>query len=278
MSSDAVGPRPAPLGAAALAEVPGVLGAIGRARAADVRDAVGDDAGLRTAVAGRAAAGVPPAVIAEVKRASPSLGPIADLDPAATALAYEAAGAAAVSVLTEPHRFGGSLAHLRAATRAVSVPVLRKDFVVHPRQLEEAAAADASGVLLIVGLLGDATASYLAYTRALGMDALVEVHDETELELAIAAGADLVGANNRDLRTLAIDLEVAPRLLRRARALALDMALVAESGYADGPSVARLTGLADAVLVGGSLAGSGDPGGTLARLLAELAQGARSGG
>lgn len=274
MSSEAPPRRPAPLAPEALAGVPGVLGEIARERADDLHAGPG----LRAALVGRAAAGHPPAVIAEVKRASPSLGSIADLDPAATARAYEAAGAAAVSVLTEPRRFDGALAHLRATAAAVAVPVLRKDFVVHPRQLEEAAFAGAAGALLIVGLLGEATAAYLAYAQALGLDALVEVHDDAELEVAVAAGARLVGVNNRDLRTLAIDLEVAPRLLRRGRALAPETTWVAESGYAAAAAVVPLIGLADAVLIGGSLAGAGDPGAALRRLLADLARAARTAG
>ena len=277
--TDAGGARPAPLDPTTLARVPGVIGEIGRARAADLAarepsDAPGRPvaaacaAGLRDVLAGRAAAGRLPAVVAEVKRASPSLGAIADLDPLATARAYAAAGAAAVSVLTEPHRFGGALAHLRVVAAAVPLPTLRKDFVVDPRQLEGAARAGARAVLLIVGLLGEAVGPYLRYARALGLDALVEVHDEAELELAAAAGARLIGVNNRDLRSLAIDPTVAPRLIRLGRRRLPDATWVAESGYRDGVSLARLTGVADAVLVGSHLAGSGDPGEALATFLA----------
>jgi len=276
---DAGGQRPAPLDNATLARVPGVIGEIGRARAADLAareaaDGPGDPVaaacatGLRDAIRGRAAAGRLPAVVAEIKRASPSLGAIADLDPLATARAYAAAGAAAVSVLTEPHRFGGALAHLQAVAAAVPVPTLRKDFVVDPRQVEAAARAGARAVLLIVGLVGDAAGPYLRYARALGLDALVEVHDEAELDVAVAAGARLIGVNNRDLRSLAIDPTVAPRLIETGRRLAPDATWVAESGYRDGVSLARLVGVADAVLVGSHLAGSGDPGEALSALLA----------
>lgn len=278
-SLDAGAERPAPLDPATLARVPGVIGEIGRARAADLSapeaaDAPGEPvvaacaAGLREAIGGRAAAGRLPAVVAEVKRASPSLGAIADLDPFATARAYATAGAAAVSVLTEPHRFGGALAHLRAVAAVVPLPTLRKDFVVDPRQVEGAAWAGARAVLLIVGLLGEAVGPYLRYAHALGLDALVEVHDEAELDVAVAAGARLIGVNNRDLRSLAIDPTVAPRLIQAGRRLDPDATWVAESGYRDGVSLARLTGIADAVLVGSHLAASGDPGEALAAFLA----------
>jgi indole-3-glycerol phosphate synthase len=278
MLTDAMA-APDPLDETWLAHVPGVLGEIGRARAADVaagrfgwtggaeppRVAPAAASGLKAALAGRAEVGAPVAVIAEVKRASPSQGPIAELDPLATARAYAAAGAAAVSVLTEPHRFGGALAHLQAVAAAVPVPALRKDFVVHPRQVEEAAAAGARGVLLIVGLLGAATGTYLRYARRLGLDALVEVHDEGELALAIAAGADLIGVNNRDLRTLEIDLGCAPRLIAAGRGDP-SVTWVAESGYGERAQLAALRGVADAVLIGTRLAASGDVGAALRTL------------
>jgi indole-3-glycerol phosphate synthase len=279
MRTEATSP-PEPLGPEALAAVPGVIGAIGRARAADV--ALGERAappvvaaasvGLKAALAGRAASGAPVAVVAEVKRASPSQGRIADLDPLATARAYEAGGAAAISVLTEPHRFGGALAHLAAVAGAVPLPTLRKDFVVHPRQVEEAAAAGARAVLLIVALLGSATGAYLRFAASLGLDALVEVHDEAELDVALAAGATLIGVNNRDLRTLEIDLGLAPRLIAAARG---DPALtwVAESGYRDPRELDALRGVADAVLVGTHLAASGD----VAAALRALTSGAAGG-
>lgn len=287
-SVDVAVERPAPLDPASLARVPGVIGEIGRARAADMAatptgapeepTAAACGTGLREAIGGRAARGRLPAVVAEVKRASPSLGAIADLDPLATARAYAAAGAEAISVLTEPHRFGGALAHLRAVSAAVPVPALRKDFVVDPRQVEEAVGAGARAVLLIVGLLAEATGPYLRYVRALGLDALVEVHDEAELDLALAAGAGLIGVNNRDLRSLEIDVTVAPRLIRAGRRLVPDATWVAESGYRDGAAVARLAGIADAVLVGRHLAGSGDPGGTLAAFLAAARRAHAAGG
>ena len=271
-----------------MAGVPGVLGEIGRARARDVAeeaarraggpsgaqrpaDAPVDAAsltGLAAALRGRVERGALPAVLAEVKRASPSLGTIADLDPLATARAYEAGGAAAISVLTEPHRFGGALAHLRAVAAGVSLPALRKDFIVDPLQVDEGVHAGARAVLLIVGLLGEAVGPYLRYAQALGLDALVEVHDEAELDVALAAGARLIGVNNRDLRSLAIDLAVAPRLIEAGRKRAPDATWVAESGYRDGAAVAALAGIADAVLIGSHLAASGDPGVALGGLLA----------
>ncbi len=269
---------PPPLALADLAQVPGVLGEIARARGRDAARGADPDrpvepvrpaapGGLRAALAGRASVGAAPAVVAEVKRASPSQGPIADLDPLATARAYATAGAAAVSVLTEPHRFGGRLGHLAAVAAAVPVPALRKDFVVHPAQVEEAAVAGARAVLLIVAVLGRATSAYLRYARALGLDALVEVHDEAELDVALGAGADLIGVNNRDLTTLAIDLATAPRLIALGRAQAPDAVWIAESGYRAAADVAPLRGVADAVLVGTHLASQADPGAALRRLM-----------
>src|SRR5690606_32450400 len=131
-------------------------------------------------------AGTSLAVIAEVKRASPSQGAIAELDPVAAAQAYLAGGASALSVLTEPRHFGGTLTHLSDVADTVDLPLLRKDFTVHPRQLSAALQAGASAVLLIVAILGDKTAEYLDYARSLGLDALVEVHDEAELDVGLA--------------------------------------------------------------------------------------------
>jgi len=280
MSTDeALALTPAPLGAAELAAAPGVLGRIGRERATDyagsvlaqeepaveqARSVAADHRGFVTAlVSARAAAeseahATRLAFIAEVKRSSPSQGAIADIDPAGAATAYAQGGAAALSVLTEPRHFGGDLAHLRAVRRAVTLPLLRKEFTVHPAQVVEAAAAGAGAVLLIVALLGERTGQYLAYARALGLDALVEVHDEAELEVALAAGATLLGVNNRDLTTLHIDLGNAPRLIDRAREAGFGGVAVAESGYRHAAELQELNGLADAVLVGTSLVGSGD--------------------
>jgi indole-3-glycerol phosphate synthase len=257
------GGAPEALTSERLDAVPGVLGRIARERAA----AYAPSASASPRPSGRPArgsfaealrsAGV--AVIAEVKRASPSQGAIADVDPVATARAYVAGGAAAVSVLTEPNHFGGALSHLAAVSEAVRAPTLRKDFVVHPAQVLEARAHGASAVLLIVAVLGEALGDYLGYARALGLDAVVEVHDERELESAVRAGATLIGVNNRDLRTLSIDLATAPRLIALGRASGHEALWVAESGYDAAAAVAPLRGLADAVLIGTGLVRHDDP-------------------
>jgi len=192
-------------------------------------------------------------LIAEVKKQSPSEGLIREVDPVEAALAYQRGGARAVSVLTEPHRFGGSLLDLKRVREAVDLPLLRKDFVVDPFMLEEARAFGASAALLIVALLGDLTGAYLERARSLGLDALVEVHTERELEIALEAGAEILGINNRDLATLQIHLETAPRLGRLARKRGFGGVLVAESGYSRKGELKALEGLFDAVLIGTSL-------------------------
>ncbi|MEJ2290249.1 MAG: indole-3-glycerol phosphate synthase TrpC [Deinococcales bacterium] len=268
-------PPPEPLTSEILGGVPGVLGTIARERAEDYRGsrvpALLDVAATRPRLE-PALAGPGLAIIAEVKRASPSRGAIAEWDPVDLARRYQHAGAAAISVLTEPRHFRGSLEHLRDVADAVQLPILRKDFVVHPLQVVEARAQGASAVLLIAAVLGPALRAYLEFADALGLDALVEVHDEEELAAARAAGVRVLGVNNRDLRTLQVDLRVAPRLLGRARDGGFEGVGVAESGYASGADVAPLHGLADAVLVGSSLAASADPGEALAGLLAAHAE------
>jgi indole-3-glycerol phosphate synthase len=202
-------------------------------------------------------------VIAEVKRRSPSRGDLADIrDPAALASAYEQGGAAAVSVLTEERRFGGSLADLDAVRAAVGVPVLRKDFVVVPYQLLEARAHGADVVLLIVAALpGDLLRALHDAALELGLTALVEVHDEPEAERAVALGAGLVGVNARDLKTLDVDPATFGKL---APLLPDDVVLVAESGVGGVEDVRRFVGEgADAVLVGESLVRHGDPEGAV---------------
>ncbi len=206
-------------------------------------------------------------VLAEVKRASPSAGTIAAIpEPAALAASYARGGAAAVSVLTEPTRFGGSLDDLRAVTDAVAVPALRKDFLVEPVQLLEARAAGASLVLLIAATLPDrALRDLREEAEALGMHALVEAHDGDEVRRALATGARVVGVNNRDLRTFRVDLAVSERL----RGLIGDEAVaVAESGVR-GPEDARRLWRAGyrAVLVGTALAAAPDPAAAVADLL-----------
>jgi indole-3-glycerol phosphate synthase len=262
---------PAPLSALQAAAVPGVLGRITAERVAAYAGAATPPVQALevTARPPFAAALRAPglSVIAEVKRKSPSLGDIAPLEPAAAALAYARGGAAAISVLTEPNHFGGALSHLETVAEAVPLPLLRKDFTVHPAQLVEARRAGASAVLLIVATLGELTGAYVRFAEALGLDALVEVHSEAELTLALEAGASLIGVNNRDLTTLQIDLATAPALMARARSLGFEGVLIAESGYSEPGDLGAVRGLADAVLVGSSVAGSGDLEGAVRRLV-----------
>ncbi len=206
-------------------------------------------------------------VIAEIKRKSPSEGVIAELDAAKVARAYQLAGARAVSVLTEPDFFAGSDADLIAARGATDIPLLRKDFVVHPRQVQEARGLGASAVLLIVAVLGRFTGAYIKEARAAGLDALVEVHDEAEAELALESGAKIIGINNRDLKTLRVDLTVAPRLARHLRSRGYRGLLVAESGYSSTSELSALEPDFDAVLIGSSLVREPDPGRALRKLL-----------
>ncbi|MEO7001974.1 MAG: indole-3-glycerol phosphate synthase TrpC [Ktedonobacterales bacterium] len=201
----------------------------------------------------------PARLIAEIKRASPSKGLLAEtFDPVAQATAYAAGGAAAISVLTEPRFFLGSLDHLRAVRAAVDIPVLRKDFVIDAYQVYEARAAGADAVLLICALLEDAPlADLLGLIRSLGMEALTEAHNAEEVERAVRVGASVIGVNSRDLRTFQVDTEV----VRRLRPLVpADRVFVAESGIFDatGAAQARARG-ADAILVGEALMRSPDP-------------------
>jgi indole-3-glycerol phosphate synthase len=210
-------------------------------------------------------------VIAELKRRSPSAGSLrADLDVAAVAAAYAGAGAVAISVLTDAPDFGGSPADLEAVRAAVSVPVLRKDFTVDPVQIAESRVLGADWVLLIVAVLeGGALDECLEATRRAGAHALVEVHDEEQLERALAAGAACVGINNRDLRTLRTDLDTFSRL---RRLLPEPVLCVAESGVRTVADVSRLVGEgADAVLVGEALMRHPDPGAYCAELVAAAA-------
>jgi indole-3-glycerol phosphate synthase len=211
-------------------------------------------------------------VIAELKRRSPSGGALRpDLDVAATAAAYAAAGAAAISVLTDGADFGGSPADLEAVRAAVPIPLLRKDFTVDPVQIAESRVLGADWVLLIVAVLeGGALDECLEAARRAGAGALVEVHDEAQLERALAAGAGCVGINNRDLRTLRTDLGTFSRLRRLVPdGTAL---IVAESGVRSVADVTRLVGEgADAVLVGEVLMRHADPGGLCAELAAAAA-------
>jgi indole-3-glycerol phosphate synthase len=220
----------------------------------------------RAFAAALSAPGEPVRIIAEVKRASPSAGEIAaGLDAVAQARRYAAAGAAAISVLTDGPGFGGSLADLVAVRAAVDVPVLRKDFVIDRYQLLEARAAGADAALLIVAALApERLAALLEDCATLGLAALVEVHDEPELITALAAGARLVGVNNRNLKTFVVDLAVSERLLPR---LPPGVKGVAESGVRTPEDARRLrrAGAAN-LLVGEALVRAPDPG----RLLREL--------
>lgn len=199
------------------------------------------------------------AVIAEVKRRSPSKGHLAEIaDPAELAGSYEQGGAAAISVLTEELRFNGSLADLDAVRASVSCPVLRKDFMVDEYQFYEARAHGADLVLLIVAALDDATlARFMALTSQLGMTALVETHTVAEVDRALAAGASLIGVNNRNLKTLDVDLATFERLAGRIGDQAVK---VAESGILDEHDVKRVAAAgADVILVGEALVKHGDP-------------------
>jgi indole-3-glycerol phosphate synthase len=219
--------------------------------------------GFRAALAG--AAGV--ALVAEVKKASPSAGVIReDFDPVAIARAYERGGAAAVSILTDRQFFQGDPAFLARARRAVELPLLRKDFLLDPLQVLESRAIGADACLLIAAALeASQLDELLRGVRALGMDALVEVHDEAELGAALSAGADLVGINNRDLRTFEVKIEVAERLAPRVPEGVL---LVAESGIKTAADVRRLYACGvKAVLVGEALMREPDVESAVRRLL-----------
>lgn len=199
------------------------------------------------------------AVIAEVKRRSPSKGALAEIaDPAALAAAYQRGGADAISVLTESRCFGGSLEDLDAVRAEVTVPVLRKDFMVDDYQFYEARAHGADLVLLIVAALTDEElARFGALTKDLGMTALVETHTAEEVDRARAQGFEFVGVNNRDLKTLAVDLATFPLL---AGALGNDVFKVAESGILSPDDVTTVAAAgADAILVGEALVKHGDP-------------------
>jgi indole-3-glycerol phosphate synthase len=198
-------------------------------------------------------------VVAEFKRRSPSAGTLREApDLPDTLAAYARGGAAALSILTEGPNFGGSLEDLRAARSACDLPLLRKDFILDEYQLEEARAAGADAVLLIVAALeGRELASLYGAARAIGLDVLVEVHDREELHSALALGVDIVGINNRDLRDFSVDLDRTERLMDDVPA---GVAVVSESGIATAEQLQRLheRGV-QAVLVGESLMRSSDP-------------------
>ncbi len=209
-------------------------------------------------------------VIAECKRRSPSRGILrAAYEPAHIASGYERGGAAAISVLTEPGFFDGSLAHLEAVRAAVKIPLLRKDFIVDEYQLLEARAAGADAILLIVAALSDADLQRLAGAAdRLGLAALVEVHSAAECKRALGCGARLVGVNNRNLRTLKVDLEASHLI---ARSLPDDVVAISESGLKTPDDLRSMTALGyDAFLIGERFMVTPDPGAALAELLHSL--------
>lgn len=219
-------------------------------------------------------------VIAECKRRSPSRGVIrTDYEPTEIAAGYAAAGAAAVSVLTEPAFFDGDREHLRAVRERVDVPLLQKDFIVSEYQLIEGRAAGADAALLIAAALDDRTLRTLAAEAAdLELAVLAEVHDRRELDRVLGAGAAVVGVNNRNLRTLAVDLEASRTLIE---AIPEEVVAVAESGLRSAADLQALRGVGyDAFLMGESLMSRSDPGAALAGMLAAVEpapRGARGG-
>ncbi|HOF62789.1 MAG TPA: indole-3-glycerol phosphate synthase TrpC [Dermatophilaceae bacterium] len=226
-----------------------------QARVADQPPALDAEAALRRAPA--------TAVIAEVKRASPSKGALAAItDPAALAREYAAGGATAISVLTEQRRFHGSLADLAAVRAAVGIPVLRKDFMVDPYQILEARAWGADIILLIVAALTDTElVEFRELAQSLGMTALVEVHDAVEVTRAVASGASVIGVNARNLKTLEVDRSAFARLVAAIPDTAV---AIAESGIRDVADVITYVEAgADGVLVGEALVTGGNPAATV---------------
>ncbi|HJT89745.1 MAG TPA: indole-3-glycerol phosphate synthase TrpC [Bryobacteraceae bacterium] len=222
----------------------------------------GERRDFRGALAGRN-----PAIIAEIKKASPSKGVLsADFDPARTAVQYEQGGAAALSVLTDRDFFQGSLEDLETARRRVALPLLRKDFTIAPEHVLEAAAHRADAILLIAAILSERELrDYREAAARFQMAALVEVHNEREVKAAAASGAGIIGVNNRDLSTFAVTLETSLRLAER---MPDDVIRVSESGIHEAADVALLRGAGyTAFLVGEHLMKSCDPAGALAKLV-----------
>lgn len=247
------------------ARVPAIEGAKYKLPAECIRMAFGrmpPVRSLKKALASR------PGIIAEVKKASPSAGLLRpDFDPGGIAAAYVKAGASAISVLTEPDYFKGGLETLAALRWKVDRPLLRKDFIIDPYQIFEARHAGADAVLLIAALLAESGLRELrTCAEELGMDALVEVHTESELERALGAGATLIGVNNRDLRTFEVSLDVSLRLAGRIPGEAI---AVAESGIRAADDIRRLSGAGyRGFLVGESLVRAPSPGAALSNLMA----------
>lgn len=207
-------------------------------------------------------------LICEIKRASPSRGRLHPVeDPVAIARAYEAAGASAISIVTEPDHFDGRLEWFDQVRPAVKLPLLLKDFVVDSYQLLDAAVRGADAVLLIAALQSEGQLQrWISEARLIGLDCLVEVHDEDELRFSIRAGATVIGINNRDLRTFQVDLGTSTRLLPHVPP---QVTAVSESGIAGPEDLARLRATrCDAVLMGEVLMASADPSATLAGLVA----------
>ncbi len=242
-------------------------------RTADLRELEGRaerhvPRGFRRALEEKSKAGI--AVIAELKKTSPSKGLIRpEFRVEELARELEAAGAAALSVLTDEEFFQGSLGNLQLASAAVQIPCLRKDFIVDEFQLLEARANSADAVLLIVAALGQEKLMSLAHVaRSRGLDVLCEVHDEGELQRALDAGCDLIGVNTRDLRTFKVDIETAFRLVER---IPEHVVRVAESGIRSGEDVARLRAAGyQAFLIGESLMRAERPGEALRELLTKV--------
>jgi indole-3-glycerol phosphate synthase len=238
-----------------------------QARVIDAARSAGAPRGFEAALRSRIARGAP-AVIAEIKKASPSKGVLrADFDPPAIARSYASAGAACLSVLTDRQYFQGSPEHLAAARAACALPVLRKDFIIDEYQIAEARAMGADAILLIVAALGDARLAELeACARDFGLGVLVEVHDEGELARALRLETKMVGINNRDLRTFGVSLATSLDLVARVPA---DRLVVTESGISAASDVAtlRASGI-QAFLVGEAFMRAADPGSALAALFA----------
>jgi indole-3-glycerol phosphate synthase len=211
-------------------------------------------------------------VIAEIKKASPSAGVLRrDFEPAALARGFDGAGAAALSVLTEEENFQGALAHLRDARAAVGLPVLRKDFIVDAWQVWEARAANADSFLVIAAAVDNETlVELLALGRELGMEPLVEVHTADELERVLAAGARIIGVNNRNLHTLEVRVETSLDLVEM---IPQDCIAVSESGLRSAQDLRQLRAAGfDAFLIGESLMREADPGAALQRLIDAVSQ------
>ncbi|MBI3933127.1 MAG: indole-3-glycerol phosphate synthase TrpC [Acidobacteria bacterium] len=225
---------------------------------------------FRKALTERRAGAAECAVIAEIKKASPSRGVIcADFDPVRIARGYERAGARAVSVLTEREFFQGSMEHLSQVKAAISLPILRKDFTLDEYHLFEAAAAGADAILLIVAILRPLeVSSYLRVSKNLGLDVLVEVHTAEELKVAVGAGAEIIGVNNRDLNTFEVSLKTSLDLID---SIPDQCVAVSESGLRTGQDLEQLRAAGfDAFLIGERFLSEQDPGAALEQLLSGL--------